>query len=467
MPAMGQDLMQLFVQDGLVNYSAAENHRSEIDSLVTSYAKQGLDQPHADLINWYNLKVIQQVLDNWPMQSVKDVANFFDGGNISLNDIEHHLREESQDPRIHFALVCGAVGCPPLLGELFMTERLSQQLDSATALALNHPDFIRTRTADSTSVYLSQIFQWYAKDFASGEELIQWINSYRTQPISTTSEIRYYEYNWTLNDANKSENDGFDLATYTPSALLKKGQWEVQLFNNLYSQTAFRNESFDRVDLGGRQTYFTQYLSVLTGIGKSGRWNIGFDYVHRTVRNDAVDESPAKGLLFENSSAARSAPGQFGPKIKFTPLAQHNNLTVMSTWYFPLYKNGESPIWFDHDRYLWWNRIFYDIKKPKWQIFTEADLLLRFKTAGFFDEPLAETPVSVFYTYFPTPSISLYAMTQYNPTLFSSSFYVQSGIGGKYRPSNALEFELLYSDFWISRNNGAGKTWNLGIRWVH
>ena len=46
-----------------------------------------------------------------------------------MNQIEHEqIRPKFVEPRVHFALVCAAVGCPPLRSEAYDPSRLDQQL---------------------------------------------------------------------------------------------------------------------------------------------------------------------------------------------------------------------------------------------------------------------------------------------------------------------------------------------------
>ena len=60
----------------------------------------------------------------------------------------------------------------------------------------------------------------------------------------------YYTYDWSLNEiiSNSTNEQTFDptksisnVQAYTPSVLLKKNQFEIQFFNNLYTQTAYRD----------------------------------------------------------------------------------------------------------------------------------------------------------------------------------------------------------------------------------
>jgi len=164
--------------------------------------KAGTEQIKAFNINAYNVLVIQQVVEHYPIPSPMDIAGFFDrqtylvaGKKTTLNDLEAGLRS---DPRVHFALVCGALGCPKILDGAFMPGKLDQQLDAVTRSALNDPMFLRYQEGDQYAE-LSQIFNWYAVDFGGKDAIIAYINPFRSLPIPEETAINFYDYSWKLN----------------------------------------------------------------------------------------------------------------------------------------------------------------------------------------------------------------------------------------------------------------------------
>ena len=76
------------------------------------------------LINAYNAFTLRLILDYYPVRSIKDIraSKRWDDQRwrigeavFSLNQIEHEqIRPKFAEPRIHFALVCAAIGCPKL-----------------------------------------------------------------------------------------------------------------------------------------------------------------------------------------------------------------------------------------------------------------------------------------------------------------------------------------------------------------
>ncbi len=69
------------------------------------------------------------------------------------------------DPRIHFALNCGAVSCPPILVyHITDADEFNLQLEMATSLYLM--DHVSLREKDESYVIsISPLFQWYREDF--------------------------------------------------------------------------------------------------------------------------------------------------------------------------------------------------------------------------------------------------------------------------------------------------------------
>ena len=118
---------------------------------------------------------------------------------ISLNDIEHNLlRAQFKDARFHFVLVCGAVGCPPLISQAYLPKSLDAQLEMQTKIALNG-SFIKVNSKKK-AVEASQIMEWYKADFIlNGTTEIDFINTYRTEKIPNNFKLKYFPYDWKLN----------------------------------------------------------------------------------------------------------------------------------------------------------------------------------------------------------------------------------------------------------------------------
>ena len=200
------------VKSGRVNYKAIKNNPDALASLLDNaktilVAKTDAKNYQAFWINTYNLLVIDGIVKNYPLKSPLDVAGFFDkkkhavgGENITLNDIENKLLRAnfSKDPRFHFVLVCAGLGCPPIIAKAYKPSTLNSQLTTQTKKALNDDNFIRV---NKNKVKVSQIFEWYKGDFEqNGSDLVDFINTYRTEKLPENSKVSYYPYDWTLNE---------------------------------------------------------------------------------------------------------------------------------------------------------------------------------------------------------------------------------------------------------------------------
>lgn len=200
-----------YIANGKVAYSSIYEDQSDLDRLLVlakevSVSKEDSNNYQAFWINAYNLSVIKGIINNYPTNSPLDIAGFFDnqtyalgGEDITLNDIEHKLlRGHFNDARFHFVLVCGAVGCPPLISQAYFPDTLNSQLDAQTKIALNG-SFLRVN-AKKKRVEASQIMEWYKEDFTmNGESEIDFINKYRTDKIPNNFKIKYFPYDWKVN----------------------------------------------------------------------------------------------------------------------------------------------------------------------------------------------------------------------------------------------------------------------------
>ena len=206
---------------GLVKYDRLRGtHRETLASIADDLARPrefATDQQRlAFLINAYNINVLNQVLAHWPVKKVIDVPGFFDktkvtvaGRQLTLNELENDEIRKYHDPRIHAALVCAAMSCPPLLNEAYTDLKLDKQLSEVTTRWVNDPTKNR---AEGGVVYASKIIEWYADDFNAGPYgSVAGFFRHFAEPGSAlakaiaaekTPEIRYLEYDWQLNDAS-------------------------------------------------------------------------------------------------------------------------------------------------------------------------------------------------------------------------------------------------------------------------
>ena len=214
LPAATATFLAKFVNaDGNVNYAAIKRNPLELQGLlkrVAAFDAASATAPdrEAFYLNAYNLLVIGEVVARYPLESVQKVPGFFDknlvsvaGEKLTLNDLEaRKLRQPYADPRVHFALVCGAKGCPRLSRAAYVGNQLDAQLTIQARKVLQDPGFIRVN-AQARKVQLSQIFKWYEADFkANGKTGVSYVNQFREgKAIPATYAVEYYVYDWGLN----------------------------------------------------------------------------------------------------------------------------------------------------------------------------------------------------------------------------------------------------------------------------
>jgi len=477
----GLDLNSFFnsvVKDGLVNYTLIKkDKKAKLDSLINDLNSKLTKAPtNATYINLYNLHVINEVVKKYPVTSPTTIPGFFEtnkvkvGAEIStLNNLENKIiRPTYNDPRVHFALVCGAKGCPPIQTFAYSDGILDSLLNKVTKEALNNNEFIQVDAEGSAKI--SEIFKWYSADFGgNNKSIIEFINKYRSGKDITS--ISYYQYDWTLNDQKPSSSSTSNVATYTPSVLLRKGQYEVQFFNNLYTQNAWFNDQCKRTLLNGRGSWNTLMMTFNYGVSNSNRFNVGLDVNLRSTHNSPEKESAINIFKFEQNDQSRTTISALGPKIKWNPIKSLPKLSVQSALWIPIAKELEGTPWLDWQRYTSWTQFFFD--KPigsKYQLFTEIDLLFRVPEFGSglgLSQTVFSTPVSAFFSYFPTSKSTIYTQLQYAPTITSfPSYFTQAGLGGKYQLFPQLQIEASYTNFIMGHTQGAGATFNLGVRYI-
>lgn len=200
------------VSNGKVDYQSIKNDSKSLNDILDVASKVDLSKENTNTlkafwINTYNLSLIKGIITKYPVKAPTDIAGLFDkttylvaGKKLTLNDIENKmLREKYDDARIHFVLVCGALGCPPIINAAYLPDTVDEQLNKQSKIALNNPNFIKVNSG-SKKVALSQIFEWFKNDFITkGKNEIDFINQYREDKIDIKCKISYYPYDWTLN----------------------------------------------------------------------------------------------------------------------------------------------------------------------------------------------------------------------------------------------------------------------------
>ena len=233
----------------MVNYGELKTHPENLNVFLSR--AEGLEegvydgwtekQKTAFWINMYNALTLKAIIDHYPIKSswkaslaypknsIRQVPGVWDkmkfrvmGREMTLDNIEHDtLRKRFNEPRIHVALVCAAMGCPALRNEPYTEGKLDAQLDDQARRFLKDPEKLRI-ARDEGRIYLSSIFKWFGEDFIktygtderfSGKgkaerSVLNFIGNHLDENekeylITGKYSIKYLDYDWSLNEQQK------------------------------------------------------------------------------------------------------------------------------------------------------------------------------------------------------------------------------------------------------------------------
>ena len=179
------EILDLYVRDGLVYYRALKVDRRRLDGYVASLAETAIDASSREerlafWLNAYNALVLKTVIDHYPIprqskdypdRSIRQIPGAFERLThrvgrrmVTLDQIEQTILATFQDPRVYFAIGRGAMGSGRLRSEAFAPEQLETQLAEVAAECVNRAQCVEVDRAN-TRVAISSIFSWRSEDF--------------------------------------------------------------------------------------------------------------------------------------------------------------------------------------------------------------------------------------------------------------------------------------------------------------
>ncbi|NNJ89269.1 MAG: DUF547 domain-containing protein [Eudoraea sp.] len=204
-------LVKEFVQkNGNVDYKGFKEKETELKKYLiylegfTPTVAWSQNEKLAYYINLYNAGTIALILENYPVESIKDIKRPWGKArlkigddSVSLGHIEHRILRKMHEPRIHFAINCASYSCPKLLNEAYTADKMEKQLQEATFNFVNDPS--KNKIAEN-SLELSAIFKWFKGDFTDKRSLITYLQPYTKISIKKDAKISYLSYDWRLNE---------------------------------------------------------------------------------------------------------------------------------------------------------------------------------------------------------------------------------------------------------------------------
>ncbi|HEY7444476.1 MAG TPA: DUF547 domain-containing protein [Vicinamibacterales bacterium] len=238
------ELLDLYVRDGLVYYLALRGDRAKLDRYIASVGGQAAaaaypnwtkNEQAAFWVNAYNAFVLRTVIDQYPIRgrakeypsaSIRQIPGAFErlthraaGRTVTLDTIDKMILTEFKDPRLHLALGRGAIGSPRLRSEAYTGRRLDAQLKSVEAECPTRAECI---LVDPTTnrIAVTSVVGWHEGEFVanyghSGKRFTNrspveravlafiepnLFNTERDFLDKDQFRVTYSDFNWELND---------------------------------------------------------------------------------------------------------------------------------------------------------------------------------------------------------------------------------------------------------------------------
>lgn len=241
---MTEDLVD--VSEQFLRAFRYEDPTEEYEETLATYDSEDLvarlDTDEKRLAFWCNLyNAATQKLLETNREAYEKRRTFFSrpaitvaGEELSLDDIEHGILRRSysklalgyirtpgmfrdsfaeqhevseRDPRVHFALNCGAESCPPIVA--YTSEDIDDQLDLAARSYLEETVFYDP-TANEAVV--PQVIRWYRGDFRVSGGIVAFLREYDQLPEDLDPDITFNKWDWSLNPGKFADRDELETA---------------------------------------------------------------------------------------------------------------------------------------------------------------------------------------------------------------------------------------------------------------
>ena len=210
-----------------------EDLLKQLSSIKNQELVNFLDTEDKKMVFWlniYNAFIQIDLLEN--PDSFKNKSKFYTEKRIkisteqllSFDDIEHGILRRSQfkyglgyitkwfpgsferkfrmkirDPRIHFALNCGALSCPPI--KFYNLEDLDNQLNTSSQSYLEQET---TYDSENNMLYITKLMFWFRGDFGGRKGILKFMKDHQIISSDLNPKIRYKAYDWSLLTKNFS-----------------------------------------------------------------------------------------------------------------------------------------------------------------------------------------------------------------------------------------------------------------------
>lgn len=223
-------LVSAFDYDAAINHDKTRQRLTEQRDALAEFDVSTLDGREESVAFWlnaYNFFMLDQILSEQPdgklvssvwdyggrvnpfQDSVFEREKFDIGGEeYSLDQMEKEILlgddyadKGWKDARVHFAVNCASVGCPPLRDTIYTADNLEDVLAENTRRAFNTDHHLKV---EDDTLYVTELFKWYEEDFeeAAGSAkafIEEWADSSVADRVADTSTMEFIDYDWALN----------------------------------------------------------------------------------------------------------------------------------------------------------------------------------------------------------------------------------------------------------------------------
>lgn len=237
------EILDIYVRDGLVYYRALKSERGRFDRYVQSLTETGADTvrgwtPARQLAFWinaYNAFVLRTVIDRYPIRgrapeypanSIRQIPGAFErtthragGRSFTLDALERDVIAGFGDPRAMFALGRGAMGSGRLKSEAYTSTRLDAQLTTMTSELVTRRELVFVDGANGV-LSVNPIFSWREATFVNMADKAPAVYASRSpleravlamiDPLLVPNEsaflrkntfrMAFHDFDWSLND---------------------------------------------------------------------------------------------------------------------------------------------------------------------------------------------------------------------------------------------------------------------------
>lgn len=111
---------------------------------------------------------------------------------IRVSRFERQFRIQRVDPRIHYALNCGALSCPPIVP--YHAYKVDEELNTSVS------DYLKKYCVVSENeVKVPVLFSWFRADFGGKRGIRKFLVRYEiTQKEDKKKDLKFLPYDWTL-----------------------------------------------------------------------------------------------------------------------------------------------------------------------------------------------------------------------------------------------------------------------------